>query len=204
MNNVLAAYFFDYFGLSLQAAGVAAGMFGLMNLFARSLGGIVSDLANKRFSHRGRHWVFFLTMLFEGVMLVIFSRISSNNFPGAIVTLICFSTCVQMAEGAQYAVVPYVGNHLKALGPVSGIVGAGGNFGAVMWSLIYRGYANYPDPRQPFLVHGICVIGTALLVPFVHYPKFGSMFLPQTESDEEQPDKGAAMDTAKATVQNTI
>ncbi|KAG8464517.1 hypothetical protein KFE25_009889 [Diacronema lutheri] len=190
MNNVLASYFFDYFGLSLQTAGLAASLFGLMNLFARSLGGIASDLANKHFSHRGRHWVFFAVQLGEGCMLVLFSRFKSDNFTGAIITLIAFSTMVQMAEGAQYAVVPYVGKHLKALGPVSGIVGAGGNFGAVMWSLIYKGYASHPDPRQPFLVHGICVVGTALLIPFIHYPEFGSMFLPQTKEEEAQPDEG--------------
>jgi len=189
MNNVLAAYFFDFFGLSLQAAGLAASLFGLMNLFARSLGGIASDLANARFSHRGRHWVFFCTQLGVGCMLVAFSRFEKDDFAGAIATLVAFSIMVQMAEGAQYAIVPYVGAHLDALGPVAGIVGAGGNFGAVMWSLIYTAYADHADPRQPFFVHGICVVGTALLIPLIHYPEFGSMLWPQTRVDDaQQPD----------------
>jgi hypothetical protein len=38
MNNLLLGYFFEYFGVSLQTAGLAASLFGLMNLFARSLG----------------------------------------------------------------------------------------------------------------------------------------------------------------------
>merc|ERR1712151_688844 len=53
MNNVLATHFFDYFKLDLQTAGLAASLFGLMNLFARSLGGIASDYANHKFGHRG-------------------------------------------------------------------------------------------------------------------------------------------------------
>lgn len=196
MNNVLASHFYDYFQLPLQTAGLAASLFGLMNLFARSFGGIASDLMNTKFGHRGRHWTFFTVQLIMGVMLIVFSRITSDNFPGAIVTLVCFSTCVQMAEGAHFAIVPYVGAHLKSLGPVSGIVGAGGNFGAVMWSFIYRGYAAHPDPRQPFLVHGICVVCTAILLPLCHYPTLGSMFFPATEAEEEQPDKQAAIPPA--------
>ena len=42
MNNVAAGYFSDEFGLSTSKAGVVASLFGLMNLFARSLGGIWS------------------------------------------------------------------------------------------------------------------------------------------------------------------
>jgi len=196
MNNVLAAYFFDYFGLSLQEAGLAASLFGLMNLFARSLGGIASDLASRRFGHRGRHWVWFATQLVEGIMLIAFSRITSDLFGLAIFVLVCFSTAVQMAEGGEYAVVPYVGKHLKSLGPVSGIVGAGGNVGAVMWGFIYRGYANDPDPRTPFLIHGFCVLATAALIPFVHFQPLGSMFLPGTEAVDVEAvvDKDAGKD----------
>jgi NNP family nitrate/nitrite transporter-like MFS transporter len=191
MNNVLAPYFFDYFGLSLQNAGLAASLFGAMNLFCRSAGGIFSDLANVRFSHRGRHWVFFAVQLMCGLMLITFSTISSNNVAGALITIVVFSAFVQMAEGAQYSVVPYIGAHLKALGPVSGIVGAGGNFGAVMWQLIYR--ETWADPRQPYFIHGLCVVGTAFVIPFIHFPEFGSMFLPQTKFPVDETTKGGAV-----------
>lgn len=46
------------------------------------------------------------------------------------IIMICFSCLVQMAEGLHYGVVPYVSR--QALGVVSGMVGAGGNFGAVI------------------------------------------------------------------------
>lgn len=42
INNVAASYFSDEFDLSTSKAGIVASLFGLMNLFARSLGGIWS------------------------------------------------------------------------------------------------------------------------------------------------------------------
>ncbi|MDF6739516.1 MFS transporter, partial [Escherichia coli] len=49
IHNIAATYYVDHFGLSLSAAGMAAASFGLLALFARALGGIVSDrVAAKR------------------------------------------------------------------------------------------------------------------------------------------------------------
>ncbi|CAN0509629.1 unnamed protein product, partial [Ectocarpus sp. 8 AP-2014] len=42
VNNTAANYFSDEFGLSTSKAGMVASLFGLMNLFARSVGGIWS------------------------------------------------------------------------------------------------------------------------------------------------------------------
>lgn len=177
MNNVLALHFYTNFGLSLQMAGVAASLFGLMNLFARSLGGILSDILSKRFALRGRIWAMFLTIFFEGIALIVFSY-QTELAPG-LVCLIWFSSMVQMAEGAEFAIVPYVGRLKSALGAVSGLVGAGGNMGAVTWSwAIYR---QVPNAFWRFRIHGMCVIGLALLTPLFHYPEFGSMFLPKTK-----------------------
>ena len=57
---------------------------------------------------------------------------------------------MKMAEGATYAVVPFVNK--KALGSVAGIVGAGGNAGAVAAGFLFKGsdrLADRPaDPRR--------------------------------------------------------
>ncbi|KAJ1621800.1 major facilitator superfamily domain-containing protein, partial [Pavlovales sp. CCMP2436] len=201
MNQQLAPYFFGYFGLSVTNAGWAAAGFGLMNLFARSLGGLISDYMSSRLGHRARHWVLFFTQTMAGLMLLTFSRMKSDNFAGAMVVLLCFSFSVQMAEGATFAIVPYVGKILKALGPVAGIVGAGGNIGAALWGVIYREVSTSdPDPRAPFLVHGFAVLATCLLVPFVHYPSLGSMFFPAIETDEKPDVQPAAKMQAPADV----
>lgn len=125
----------------------------------------------------------FATQLAEGVLLLGFSRMRSTQFPAAMVLLVLFSTFVQMAEGAEFAIVPSIGRAMQALGPVGGIVGSGGNIGALCFALLHRSFADHPDPRTPFFIHGFCVLGTALLVPFVHYNQFGSMFLPPPEAE---------------------
>ena len=48
MNNIIVTYLFDQFGVSLTVAGILGSLFGLMNLFARSIGGLGSDLAGAR------------------------------------------------------------------------------------------------------------------------------------------------------------
>jgi NNP family nitrate/nitrite transporter-like MFS transporter len=43
IHNIAATYYVDHFKLSLAQAGMAAGSFGLLALFARALGGWASD-----------------------------------------------------------------------------------------------------------------------------------------------------------------
>ncbi len=54
IDNFAALYFTDYFHLALGMAGAVASTFGMMNLFARALGGILSDRCNRRWGLRGR------------------------------------------------------------------------------------------------------------------------------------------------------
>ena len=135
INNIAALYFVDDFGLGLRAAGVAAASFGLMNLFARTLGGALGDFFGGRLGLRGRAAWLFLAVFLEGLVLMAFSRMSSLAL--ALPALIVFSLFVQMAEGATFSVVPFVDR--EALGSVAGIVGAGGNAGAVAAGFLFRG-----------------------------------------------------------------
>jgi NNP family nitrate/nitrite transporter-like MFS transporter len=134
INNIGAIYFHDFFELDLKTAGLIAGLFGLMNLFARSMGGFFGDKAGMNWGLKGRVWLLGAILLAEGLSLVLFSQI--NILPFAIGSMIVFSLFVQMAEGATYAVVPFVNR--KAIGTVSGIVGAGGNTGAVLAGFLFK------------------------------------------------------------------
>ena len=62
-------------------AGIIASLFGWMNLFARSSGGIASDLGNKVSGMRGRLIAQSLILIIEGALLIIFVP-SSTTFPG--------------------------------------------------------------------------------------------------------------------------
>lgn len=133
VNGRAAEYYQERFGLAEAAAGIIASLFGLMNLFARSMGGWMGDRFALKAGLTGRVRWLVMIMLAEGIALLIFSRM--GVLPAAIATMIVFSLCVQMAEGATYSVVPFINR--RSLGAVSGIVGAGGNVGAVMYAQFF-------------------------------------------------------------------
>lgn len=134
INNVAALYFFDRFELSLATAGLIASLFGLMNIFARTLGGVFSDKFAKSYGLSGRVKLLLCVLLLESVALIVFSQMSVLIL--AVISMVIFSLFVQMAEGATYGVVPFINK--KALGSVAGIVGAGGNAGAVAAGFLFR------------------------------------------------------------------
>ncbi|MBU3026778.1 MFS transporter [Zobellia galactanivorans] len=127
-------YLQNTFGISRSMAGNLVLSFALMNIFARTLGGFFGDRFGRLKGLRGR--VLFLTMILavEGVMLTIFSTTTSIAF--GMIFLILFSLSVQMAEGATFSVVPFINK--KAIGSISGIVGAGGNVGAFMAAMFLK------------------------------------------------------------------
>ena len=163
INGMAAVYYFDYFGLGIKTAGLAAGLFGLMNIFARTLGGFISDKFVQRGGLRGRVKWLFIALLVEGIALIFFSRM--RELALAIPMMIVFSLFVQMSEGATYSVVPFINK--KALGAVSGIVGAGGNLGAVAGGFLLRAHPGaWP---QALLILGCCVTGIAFLAWVVRF-----------------------------------
>lgn len=151
LDNVAAVYFFDRFGLSLTAAGAVVACFGSLNLFARALGGFLSDRIGARRGVAGRATLLGLLLLGEGFALAAFSR--ADAIAWAIPALLAVGLFVKMANGATYGVVPFV--KPKALGSVTGLVGAGGNAGAVAAGAVFGlgGIA----PEQAFLVLGAVV-----------------------------------------------
>ena len=163
INNIAALYYKDYFGLGLKTAGLVAGLFGLMNIFARTLGGFISDRFVRRGGLRGRVKWLFIALLVEGIALIFFSQMRVLAL--AIPTMIVFSLFVQMSEGATYSVVPFINK--RALGAVAGIVGAGGNMGAVAAGFLFRTDAF--DYRVALLILGFCVLGFSFLALLVRF-----------------------------------
>lgn len=135
IDNIAALYFTDNFHLGLTAAGFVAGSFGMMNIFARALGGIVSDRCHKGWGLRGRVLLLGGTIFCEGLALMLFSQM--RWLPLAIGTMMLTGLFIKMSNGATYAVVPFVNR--KALGAVAGIVGAGGNVGSVLAGFLFKG-----------------------------------------------------------------
>ncbi|MEX1033833.1 MAG: MFS transporter [Cellvibrionaceae bacterium] len=162
MHNVVAIYFLDKFELSLKAAGLAAGSFGLLALFARALGGWVSDCAARRGGLDARTTLLFLLIVGEGLGLLLFSQMDGLSL--AVLTMLLFGLFTHMACGATYALVPFIDR--DALGGVAGIVGAGGNVGAVMagFLLLWLGQL-----ELTLSVLGVLVMVSALCVAGVRF-----------------------------------
>ncbi len=163
IDNIAALYFADYFHLALTAAGFVAASFGMMNLFARALGGIVSDGCNRRWGLRGRVTLLGCTIFAEGCGLILFSQM--RWLPLAIGSMMLAGLFVKMSNGASYSIVPFVNK--RALGAVAGIVGAGGNVGAVLAGFLFKA-ARLTWP-QALLILGILVVSTSSLTILVRF-----------------------------------
>merc|ERR1719263_899636 len=175
MNNQLATHFRVYFQMNSGDAAVLAGCFGLMNLFARSLGGISSDVMFAKFGFPGRLWAQFIALFGEGIMLFAFANVDNEKpWYVALMVLICFSLFVQMAEGTSYGIVPFM--NPKQLACTSALVGAGGNLGAVIALWCFYKPLGPIDTLLPFKVHGGYVVLNALLTATYYWPDKGGMF----------------------------
>ena len=157
VNNVAALYFVDYFGLGLQMAGVVAGAYGMMNIFARPLGGYLSDRCHLRLGLRGRVKLLGILIACEGLAFLLFSR--AHWLPAAIGTMMLTGLFVQMSNGATYSVVPFINR--RALGAVAGLVGAGGNVGAVAAGFLFK-TESITWPTAFAILGGIITVSAAL------------------------------------------
>ncbi|WP_137925406.1 MFS transporter [Cupriavidus sp. 2SB] len=162
IHNVAATFYVDRFGLSLSAAGMAAASFGLLALFARALGGYVSDRFARRRGLDARSIVLFVFILGEGLGLLAFAHASGVAM--AIVAMLVFGLFTHMACGATYALVPFIDR--KALGGVAGIIGAGGNVGAVAAGFLMKGLG---DLQQTLTYLGVAATLAALCAIAVRF-----------------------------------
>lgn len=155
MNNAAALYFKEEFKQSTESAAAIASIFGWMNLFARGVGGYISDKSNAKCGMRGRLWFQTICLAVEGAMVLIFANTKSLGL--SIFILVIFSSFVQAAEGSSYGIVPYVDPPVT--GSIAGIIGAGGNTGAVCFGLGFRNLKY----KQAFVLMGATIIASSAL-----------------------------------------
>jgi len=194
-SNAAALYFKEEFELSTEAAAAVASTFGWMNLFARGLGGFLSDISNAYRGMRGRLAWQLICFFLEGVFVMVFSK--ARTLGGAITALMTFSLFVQGAEGSTFGIVPYLNPNVT--GTVAGIVGAGGNAGAVIFSILFR----QMEYRAAFFWMGAATSVIAFLSSFVWIKGYEGLFFQkrvvpapqQPENTTEAPAGGQSMQT---------
>ena len=162
MHNIIAMYYVENFDFGLKEAGMAAGIFGLLALFARAFGGILSDKVALKKGLDGRTKILFVLILGEGLFLMVFSHMNSATL--AILSMTVFALFTHMACGATYALVPFIDR--EALGGVAGIIGAGGNVGAVAAGFLLKGMV---DIQTCLMVLGGLVVISASSVMLIRF-----------------------------------
>ncbi len=156
VDNFAASFFHHDFKTSLIMAGLLAGIFGSLNIFARALGGLLSDKIGRRYGFRGKTNLLVALLLLEGLGIVLFAQAGSLWM--AIALMFFFGLCLKMANGATYSMVPFISQ--KAIGSVAGIVGAGGNIGAMLIGFLFKAYPY----ATAFYYLGITVAVVGLLI----------------------------------------
>ncbi len=129
-------------------AGILASSFSFVNLFARPLGGLLSD----KMKNRKKTMLVYMFGIFLGFLgmanIAAYGPVGADGaltivpmFDGmwwlvmaVIITILC-SMFVQGAEGATFAVIPMIKK--KMTGQIAGMAGAYGNVGAVCYLVIY-------------------------------------------------------------------
>ncbi|KAL0584887.1 hypothetical protein ABG067_005331 [Albugo candida] len=152
LNNMGALYFYEEFlhpscpqdirvndveschRLSKTQAATIASLFGLMNLFSRGGGGLLSDKVNSRFGMKGRLWIQAALILSQSCFVLLLSRTSSLGI--CILLYILVAIFAQATGGSTYSIVPYLSDAFT--GVVAGLIGAGGNLGGVIFGFLFR------------------------------------------------------------------
>mmetsp|Transcript_18226 Transcript_18226/g.43618 ORF Transcript_18226/g.43618 Transcript_18226/m.43618 type:complete len:539 (+) Transcript_18226:107-1723(+) len=181
INNLITPYFHDQFDLPLSLAGLLGSTFGFMNLFARAIGGWLSDFSGGRFGMRGRLWAVWLLQTAEGCFCIVLGAVH-ESLAWTVVLMVLFSVCVQAAEGATFGIVPFVSR--RALGVVSGLVGAGGNAGSVLTQTVFFVGGRFTIP-EGLMYMGVAIIAVTQLVPLVCFPMWGGMLCSRREGSCE-------------------
>lgn len=118
-------------------AAYAASMYGLLNLYARPLGGIVSDVLYSKYGLRGRVIWLLCTAFSQGIAMIGLGFYCNNNptLSGVLGFIFFIATTGFLANGANYGIPAIICP--SAIGTVSGLVGAAGNLGGLVYLGIF-------------------------------------------------------------------
>ncbi|KAI4112412.1 MAG: hypothetical protein LQ345_006436 [Seirophora villosa] len=167
VNSILGAYYARNFPtLGQTGSGSWPAMFGLLNTVFRPAGGIISDLI---YRHTKSLWAKKALVHFFGIMLGVFLILiglddprSKSMMMGLMTGLAFFD---EAANGACFALVPHV--RPTSNGLITGVTGAAGNLGGIVFLLIARYTDNSADYPEVFWIMGVVTIAGNLLVAWI-------------------------------------
>jgi NNP family nitrate/nitrite transporter-like MFS transporter len=165
INSILGAYYLKNFPLLLQTGNSNwAAMFGLLNIFTRPLGGIAADIIyQKTHSLWAKKALIHFTGIVAGAFLIAIGITDSHNHDTLIGLIAAMAVFLEAGNGANYALVPHV--FPKNNGIISGMVGATGNMGGVVYAIIFRYMGT--DYGKAIWIIGVMMIGMNVAVSWI-------------------------------------
>lgn len=138
--SMLPLFYGKTFHLSPMAMGLMAGSFTIMNIFARPLGGYISD-------RLGRRKVLVTCLALQTAGYAMLSNVNEAwGITLAVAVTLVTSVFVQAACGAVYSIVPLIQRRMT--GQIAGMAGAYGNVGGVLFLTVL----SFVSPHAFFLV----------------------------------------------------
>ncbi|KAF9446724.1 putative high affinity nitrate transporter protein 2 [Macrolepiota fuliginosa MF-IS2] len=130
-------------GFTQATAGYYTSIFGFLNIVTRPFGGYFGDVLYRSFGTKGKKIWTLLCGLIMGITLLVGGfYLQRHRVPGtAELTILMgvFSISAifsELGNGANFALVPHCNSYNN--GVMSGLVGACGNLGGVIFSLVFR------------------------------------------------------------------
>lgn len=168
INSILASYYFKNFPTmtQTQAANWAA-MFGFLNFATRPLGGVVSDVLYNAFGRSlwlKKGWIT-VCGLVTGVLLILIGRLDPHETHTMFGLVALMAIFLEAGNGANFSLVPHV--HPYANGVLSGLTGAGGNMGGVIFAVIFRFMDHGSNYAKGFWVIGCIHVAVSLAVSWI-------------------------------------
>jgi len=106
-----------------------------------------------------------MVLLLEGAGLIAFA--AAGSFAMAIVCMLSFALFLKMANGATYGITPFINE--KNIGLVSGVVGAGGNLGGMIFGFLFK--SESISYVQAFTYIGFTIMIVSLIVLVTRFRK---------------------------------
>ncbi|KAG4029905.1 hypothetical protein MFRU_014g01980 [Monilinia fructicola] len=138
INSILGAYYLHNFPtLGETGSGRHASTFGLLNVVFRPLGGMLSDLLYHRTHNIQTKKLHLLALCLLTSALLLAIGLTDPQTPATMFALVaCMGLFLEAGNGANFALVPHV--YPSANGVISGVVGASGNLGGIVFAIVFR------------------------------------------------------------------
>ncbi|KAH7929502.1 nitrate transporter [Leucogyrophana mollusca] len=151
-------------------AGYIAGIYGFLNIITRPLGGYFGDRIYSKYGVPGKKYLMIACGIMQGILSIgLGFYINSRSDPSLTIIIVLFVIVAvfnEAANGVNFSLVPHCNPNSN--GFMSGIVGAMGNLGGVLFAIIFR-FQTSPAGNA-FWISGVVAIGVNLCLAFIRVP----------------------------------